>query len=101
MRFEMKRDVFGFDREASEKKKNERTPFASVMSVKMRKEWKMGWRERGEGEGNSVNFGGCPPQLEALFCGAKPSRRQVYFKQVNPMSQLANKTSQIPPLIYE
>jgi hypothetical protein len=28
--------------------------------------------------------------LEALLCGAKPSRREVYFRQVNPMSQLAN-----------
>jgi hypothetical protein len=25
-------------------------------------------------------FDGCPPHLEALFRGAKPSRRELYFK---------------------
>lgn len=76
----MKSNVLGFDREMQVKKR--RIPFASVMYVKMRKEWKMGWRERADGGGGSVDFGGCPPKLEALFCGAKQRTGEVYFKEV-------------------
>ncbi|CAK7354860.1 unnamed protein product [Dovyalis caffra] len=57
--FEMKSNAFLLLIERQVKRKRS----AFVMSVKMRM---MGWRERTKGEGNSVNFGGCPPHLEVL-----------------------------------
>ena len=35
-------------------------------------------------------FDGCPPHLEALFRGAKPGRRELYFKCIPYQVKMSN-----------